>query len=107
MRNSLPDALSTGNFSFSHCLNFSFSKADGAVSHAACSREGGDGGGEHRDDDLNGLLLDERPHLLAQFVEDFHGEFVFIYDLTIYDLQFILRFYYFMISFRPYGKIIQ
>ena len=72
MRNSLPDALSTENFSFSHCLHFSFSKADGAVPHAACSREGGDGGGEHRDDDLNGLLLDERPRFLAQFVEELH-----------------------------------
>ena len=47
-------------------------EADGAVPHAAGSREGGDGCGEHRDDDLNGLSLDERPRLLAQFVKELH-----------------------------------
>ncbi len=53
-----------------HYYERSLLEADGAVPHAACSREGGDGGGQHRDDDFNGLFLDERPRLLAQFVEE-------------------------------------
>ena len=53
---------------------FPFLEADGAVPHSARGGEGGDGGGEHRDDDLYGLLLDERPHLLAQLIKEFHIE---------------------------------
>jgi hypothetical protein len=81
MRNSLPDAFSTGNFSFSHCLhfsfshflNFSFSKADRPVAHTTGGGKCSDGGSQHRDDDLNGFLLDEVPDLLAQFVKELHS----------------------------------
>ena len=44
------------------------------MTHTTGSRESGDGGGQHRDDDLNGLLLDEVPDLIAQLVEKFHNE---------------------------------
>ena len=33
-------------------------EADGVVTHAACGGEVGDGGGQHRDDDLYGLHLE-------------------------------------------------